>query len=218
MKKLKVFIDIDQVLCDFVSGWAKIARQIAIEVPEGFGRNYCANQPTYDIAASLGISRAEEQRVWDRLKAIPKFWLGLDSMPGALDLAADLRELCRHDNVFFITARIDTIGRDVYADTKQWLWNRFGLYSWSYQVLVAREKLRIIEDLGGDVMIDDNPAILEMAIRGMSRPIKIFAPNHAYCQGIYAGGIDGVDYSGLRGLLNYCRERRPDGGQPGGAE
>ena len=145
MTKLRVGIDVDGVLADFNTSYKKLIEKLTpLRLPDI--SDYYPNTWYYERAA--GISKDDENRVWDAIKSNHSFWHKLqpnletfDFLQGLDDLSAD---------IYFITSRV---GDSAKYQTEQWLrHNGFIAYP---TVLISKEKGLCCKSLKLTHYIDD---------------------------------------------------------------
>ena len=147
-QKLKIGIDADGVMCDFLARY----RQLAFDT---FGK------PTPDIGPSIdwdltnwGLTPAEDEAIWKRIKSTKNFWTTLGKMKGTENLA----DAALDYQVYVITSRVPTLGKTVEEQTCDWLLHNYEI---KYpQVIVsepAHRKGIIARGLELFAFIDDKP-------------------------------------------------------------
>ena len=136
------------------------------------------------------FTKEEWNEVWARVKATPFFWQGAGSLPGMEDLQNFLLQRSgeyagkvipsyslggrgTRDEIYFITARLATVGESPLVQSSNWLatygcWPRDG-YSTVIPVAEAKHKKQLFEGLGLKLMLDDYaPTVAELnEIEGM---------------------------------------------------
>jgi len=142
-------IDLDGVLGNFGARVIEVANSIW---PGKLSPDFVPDNWNY-----VGVLTDEEwDQIWARIKAIPHFWLDEQPMVGVEELRALLRPT---DEVFFITARMPTVGAPPLVQSAQWLqgqglWPREG-YSVVLPVLDAKHKKDLFQGLKLSFMLDD---------------------------------------------------------------
>lgn len=138
-------IDLDDVLADFMTAYTKLANEI-------HGRPSVDTQPVDWEWTNYGLTKDEQQVVWDRIAATPNFWASLAVEPGA---TWEMMERLKKHSLSFITARVQCNGDTVQHQSCQWLLNNFGLPF--PQVHVAYDKGALAAALKLDYFVDDRP-------------------------------------------------------------
>lgn len=145
MCKFNIGIDLDDVLADFMRAYTALAFEI-------FGRPALGTEPVDWEWTNYGLSKDEQQVVWDRIAETPNFWTTLSVEPGA---TWEMMERLKKHNNYFITARVQCNGDTIQHQSCQWLLNNFGL---SFpQVLVSYDKGPLAAALKLDYFVDDRP-------------------------------------------------------------
>lgn len=145
---MRVAIDIDGVLCDFISGFNQ--RIVEVTGENRFPLEHCLVDnyvPTcWDYAQkTLGYTNIQMDAVWRSIKSDPEFWVHLTTLPGLWQWDAD-----GHD-VYYIT---DRPGIHPKAQTEVWL---EGYDIPSPTVLVSAHKGTLCAALDIDCFLDDKP-------------------------------------------------------------
>lgn len=134
-------IDIDGVLADFVKGFSQLGEEFK-------GTKYEWNLNLSEWG--LGLTRAQEQKGWEKVAADPYFWTGLDVLnrfPQEL--------LSPTDVVYFITKRKETPGRNTAQEAAKWLLQEQDIMFPT--VLAIPNKGEVCRALKVDAFIDDKP-------------------------------------------------------------
>lgn len=174
---IRIGMDVDGVLADFNSAFtALIRQQTGIDIahgPEG--------PSSWHWPGEAGVTKAQENKLWETIKLSHTFWVSLKPLPGAYEVLRMLDALqgYYHAQTYFITARP---GDWAHEQTKRWL-RTWGMVD--PQVLIARkpeEKAKVAEGLGLDCVVDDR---LENANTYATRVPKanVFLIDRPYNQG-----------------------------------
>lgn len=148
MERLKVGVDVDEVVADFMSAFIEEA-QIVLH------RQLPRAAAMWDGQSQV-LSQAEIDKVWDHILATPDwFYLNLSSLPGVTKC---LPWLTRMNEVYFITARVQTAGLPVDVQTQMALSDMGVEFP---QVIVTKDKGLVAKALKLDVFIDDKVTNLE---------------------------------------------------------
>jgi len=144
---MRIGIDLDDVLADFISEFAEIAYDI-------YGRPQPETKPVDWEWSNFGLSKEEQGVVWDRIINTFNFWEKLMVEPGA-DRISMVRLLQDGHDLVFITARAKTSGYTVQEQSARWLNKNFGI---SYPtVIVDTNKGPLAAALKLDYFVDDRP-------------------------------------------------------------
>lgn len=142
---MKIIIDIDGVLADFITGFRTIADEMFSEKElEIFShtdmRSWCWNP---------GLDDYEISRVWDFIKASSEFWLKLSRLCSTTE-AAVLRTLCNVHDVYFVTNRK---GNRVKQQTEWWLKRNIGIDNPT--VIISKNKGEMAKAIRADYLVED---------------------------------------------------------------
>lgn len=153
MPRLKIGIDVDGVLADFVAG----ARHY---FKAKYGRpddSLIQNEWDFDC---LGMTKAEIDDLWDHIHNTPNWWTTLKTMDGAYSLGW----LCNNHTVYFITNRpTKTTGDSIEDQTKNWLMDSH--YIECPTVIVCKNKGALASALDLDFFLDDNvPNVTDVSL------------------------------------------------------
>jgi 5'(3')-deoxyribonucleotidase len=181
MGRIKVGVDIDGVLADFV-GKARQELQLLLK-----------GKPADDLVQtewgfdSIGITKEEEGKLWRFIDATPNWWLGLERRPDC----HYLRHLCDHARVIFITNRKDGTGLPIEDQSRKWLERHFHIPHPT--VLISDNKGPLADGLKLDWLIDDRPKNVE-EVAQFSPATKTFLLDATYNKKCHAvpriGSVD----------------------------
>lgn len=133
-----ILLDVDGVLCDFVSGYLTL-------VYEETGRQFEHHHVTqFDLKRALGLSDTESASVAQRVQQ-PGFCAGLAPLPGAVDGVRLLQEVA---DVYIVTSPWNSNPTWTH-EREKWLAAHFGIHH--SHVLHGSAKHLVV----GDVFIDD---------------------------------------------------------------
>jgi len=148
---MKIGFDVDGVLADFSSAYAK--RLIEVTgmnlLPEGDPNDYI--QTWYWPTDQFTYSKPQDKETWKSITSDDKFWLNLNPYPDAKDVVSKLADLWDEGHeIYFITNRP---GIKTKLQTEQWLINLgTGILP---TVIVSEEKGLNARALKLDFYIDD---------------------------------------------------------------
>lgn len=108
------------------------------------------------------FTKEEWVQVWSVIKATPHFWLNIKPTRGAVDLHNGMQY---DDNIYFITARAQTLGESPLVQSSLWLreqglWSRNG-HSTIIPVGDSKNKKLVFQGLGLKYMLDDYAPTVE---------------------------------------------------------
>lgn len=139
-------IDLDDVLADFMG-------QFVIMANRKYGFPEVGALPVDWEWSNLGMSREQQDALWEDVKATWSFWTTLDVEPG-VDFPL-LQQLENKHSVFYPTARIEVAGKTVAQQSAWWLNNRLGVRFPT--VIASYEKGPLAAALKYDFFLDDRP-------------------------------------------------------------
>lgn len=144
---MKIAIDVDGVLADFVTPFAALLEAQT-------GKIIPLPPTTWDFHYAAGITKAESRRAWEHITST-SFFFGLEEEPFAAETLHLLDNLNENGHqVYFITTRP---GSQAKLWTEEWL-NSRGVFVPT--VLIAKDepaKGLLAKGLALDVFIDDKP-------------------------------------------------------------
>ena len=143
-RRLKIGVDIDGVLVDFVSAFLKEAQQV-------LGREITGKHVTWEFEDSLDITKEEVKKVWKKIQATNNWFL---LYPHPLpNISRALTSLVLEHEVYFITSRATTAGYTPQEQSQIYLQ---GLGVDFPTVIANVDKGELAAALKLDVFIDDN--------------------------------------------------------------
>lgn len=141
-----VAIDLDDVLCDFITEFTKIANK-------RFGTPEIGTQPVDWDWSNFGLTKNQQEEVWQEIRAVKNFWMTLGVEPGAdWELLQELEKTCI---VYYPTARVNTVGHHAGHQSAAWLAQRFGIVCPT--VIAGYNKGPLAAALNYDYFLDDRP-------------------------------------------------------------
>jgi uncharacterized HAD superfamily protein len=167
LDRIKVGIDIDDVLCDFSGPFLDLARDMFGRPPKG------AVAKDWDYSGD-GLSAEELAKVWAKVESIPNYYTTLPKVEPA-EFLLDFFD--PKFIVYFVTARRPkTEGDPIEMQTAQWLFEHYSCFFPT--VIVNKDKAAIVEALGIEYFIDDKPQnLLNIWER---TGIKCYLMNHSH--------------------------------------
>jgi 5' nucleotidase, deoxy (Pyrimidine), cytosolic type C protein (NT5C) len=154
----KVGIDVDGVLANFGAAFVDISNKI---YPGRVERGWVPRDWGFDGK----FTPAEIDKIWERIRATPNFWLSLSAYPD--NIGALARWLAGHKNqdVYFVTSRADTAGMSVANQTELWIRScgisKFDNYLGVMVVPNSEEKATLYQAAGIEWSIDDKPETVQ---------------------------------------------------------
>jgi hypothetical protein len=159
---MKIGIDIDGVLANFGEAVITAANSLW---PGKLPLDFVPDNWDYEGQ----LTKEEWKEVWVKIKTTEKFWMMLRPTDGAYELRTGLDD----EEVYFITARAQTVGASPLVQSSRWLkqqrlWPRYG-YSTILTVSDSKYKKLLVQGLGLKYMLDDYaPTVKELnEIEGM---------------------------------------------------
>jgi len=143
---MRIGIDIDDVLSDFISEYIRIANGM-YGVPE-------LNAEPIDWEwSNFPLTKEQHTKIWDKIKNTRNFWLNLKRAKGVT--SQNLRTMAKHHDLLFITARVPSKGYSVQQQSAAWLSLELGL---KYPTVIEEaSKGPLAAALHLDYFIDDRP-------------------------------------------------------------
>lgn len=209
---MRIGIDIDGVLADFVTGFNALAKkEYNVDLPNP--------APEWDWAKAGGLTSAQRNRLWELIKSTP-FFGTLPPKAGAPDALDRLNDLAGngHD-VYFITTRPGVTAK---------MWSELWLTGHGCNIptvlLAVNEegKGSIAKGLGLDVFVDDKPennlAVINATGRtspipggGLKTNIRVYLVQDLYNEWAWTQPFNyGTPVSSLNAVLDieFPREER----------
>jgi 5'(3')-deoxyribonucleotidase len=146
MSRFVIGIDLDDCLADFISAFTKMANA-------KYGTPAVGTQPVDWAWSNFGLSREQQDSLWADIKQVKRFWVNLELEPGFSPSL--LREMDEAHEVYFPTARVDTVGRNARKQSSEWVYNWTGIRYPA--VIAAYEKGPMATALKYDFFLDDRP-------------------------------------------------------------
>lgn len=144
--RLRIGIDLDDVAVDFMTEFTRICNEM-------FGKPEIGARAADWEWSNFGLTQEQIGLAWEKIKQTYDFWTDL---PVEVQLDREkLAELDRNHDLFFITARVQTLGPSVQWQACWWLQNKIGIYFPT--VLVSSDKGPLAAALKLDFFIDDRP-------------------------------------------------------------
>lgn len=155
----KIGVDCDGVLANFVKAFIEEANRIwPGKVPKTY------EHKTWDFPTEI-LNKAEANRVWDKIKATPDWWLTVDAFTENVGALAVFFWTQKNHDIYIVTSRTETAGHSVAWQTNKWL-EACGIAPVANYlgVIVAPnsdDKAAIYEKLGIEFSIDDKAETVE---------------------------------------------------------
>ena len=143
----RIGIDLDDVLCDFISEFTEIGHQL-YEIDRNL-------RPVDWEWSNYHLTKEQNDGIWKKIISTPNFWESLYLAEGAS--YNDMQKLASIPSIdlVFITARAATLGDSVQLQSAVWLHHNLGL---AYPtVIVDNNKGPIAAALKLGYFIDDRP-------------------------------------------------------------
>jgi len=141
-RRLRIGVDVDGVLADFVSAFHDEAEVV-------LQRLLPQTTDSWDFS-NWDLKKGDEARIWNHVKATDDwFYLHLNALPGVVK---NLPWLTEEHDVFFITTRIQTAGLSIKRQTELFLSDLGVTFP---TVIVTKDKGPIASALQLNVFIDD---------------------------------------------------------------
>lgn len=143
-ERLKIGLDLDGVLAAFSPKFVEMANEM-------FGYSLKAENQTEWDHTCLGLSKKEEDAVWEVINTTPNWWY--HELP-ALPETNLITEVARRHTVYFITNRNQTkVGMSIEEQSAHWVRRNFWIPNPT--VIVTKQKGKVADALLLDYFIDD---------------------------------------------------------------
>lgn len=142
VKQIRVGLDVDDVLADFIGRHAAICRMLFDKPAKG-------ELPTDWVFSNYGLSKDQLETVWRYIRHQRNFWLSLYPR----DFYTEIPQWVQP---FFITSRLQTAGDSVEVQTAQWISETFHV-PWPCVIVTHTRKGAIVAALELDTFVDDKP-------------------------------------------------------------
>ena len=156
-RKLRIGFDLDGILTSFYLGVRSLIMDMyGITMPKEHTSNwnFCKQY----------ITKKQEDLIWKEIHKSKIFWRGLPVCPKLTpEDIVRIKELCKTDDVFFITTTVSNDFDDAYEQRRDWLLQHCGLDRDSYALILADNKVEYINLLGLNMFIDDKPSFLKQS-------------------------------------------------------
>lgn len=151
---MRLGVDIDGVLADFVAGYQPLFVKITGE--DKFLPGDIEDPPSWNWPSDRGYTKEQTSQVWERIKGDETFWLNLKGhKPNLAALRTYLWEFGEDHDLYFITSRL---GVGVKVQTQEWLRRNVGVSHYGHTTIIVGHRVKglIAKALQLDAYIDDN--------------------------------------------------------------
>ncbi len=144
---MRIGVDIDGVCADFIQAYTKIGKHIGV---------FDTAFPTAEQITWKFKDKEAADATWKALKAVPNWWMTLSCLLFPEEIERLNRTIRKHD-VYFITARIRTVGFSAEKQSELWL-QSMGINSHHASVIATQAKTKGLLCNALDIthMIEDN--------------------------------------------------------------
>ena len=163
--QLKIGIDVDGVLYDFVSAFRRLAQQT-------FGKDFPTFSSDWDFS-NWGLTSDEYKSLWTRVRGSVDWFLDNEK---PYSFAVESLTLLKNHELYFITTRCPTQGETVLRQTQRQL-NMLGVEFPT--VVVTNDKGAVVQGLSLNFYIDDYVENLKR-VQECSPSTKLFLVNQTY--------------------------------------
>ena len=164
-EKPVVVLDCDGVLANWAGAFCNLAA------------DYCAAAPPrklhtefYDSYSEISHYQSADWPGWDKkliddtwrhIWATPNWFMSLDPIDANRANTWAFSRLADQTKLYVVTARPDCAGDPMNELTQHWIENHFGVHTSVIACGSVKEKIRVIEALRPNFLIDDAPHVLE---------------------------------------------------------
>lgn len=164
---MRIGIDLDDVLVDFISEYTRLAHDM-FDVPLG-------TLPADWDWSNYGLNQEQHSAIWGKIKNTRNFWLNLKRAKGVA--SQNLRSLAKLHDLVFITARMPTKGFSVQQQAAAWLSLELGL---KYPTVIEEiNKGPLASALHLGYFVDDRPKNC-LEIQDAVPTCKVFLKNSSH--------------------------------------
>ena len=143
---MRIGIDLDDVLVDFISEYVKISNSL-------WGVPTLNTEPIDWEWSNFNMTKEQHSAIWQKIRDTRNFWMNLGRAKGVS--SHNVRALAKIHDLVFITARIPTKGYSVQQQAATWLSLELGL---KYPTVIEEsEKGPLAAALHLGYFIDDRP-------------------------------------------------------------
>lgn len=161
MKRLRIGIDLDGVVCAFTTAACNFFN-------EKYGLNVKPTAQTSWDFSSLGVTEAQDDALWAHIHSTPNWWLTLPRETGTYRL----KEVTNNHEVFFITNRKEeSVGMSIREQSAFWLFREHGIVFPT--VIITKHKGPVAKALDLDYFIDDKDSNLDSILEHSTAAIHI---------------------------------------------
>jgi 5'(3')-deoxyribonucleotidase len=168
---MKIGIDVDDVLADFIPAFRIRARELT-------GKPNSEIEPCDWAWSNFGLTKDEMASVWSSLHNEHEFHLKLNPLPHT----DSLTRLYAEHELYFITARFQCLGRPAHIQTAEWIRKHYGI---EYPVvIVSNNKAAVASAIGLDYFIDDRAETCEAVAEAVENCTVVIKDreHNRYCQ------------------------------------
>ena len=159
----KIAIDCDGVLANFTKAYGETANRLFGDARYKLGWE----PPDWNFGGLYAPE--EDEKIWERIKATPNFWLTLDGYSHNVGALMSFFVKHNHHEVYIMSSRAETVGMTNTEQTHLWL-RACGvreMHNYLGVIIVpdSNKKAAIYRDGGFDYSIDDKKETVEQCDR-----------------------------------------------------
>lgn len=151
---MKILCDVDGVLADFNSGFARLLKRINPGVI--LDTTVSTFPDCWEWPQRYGYSKEDESRAWAEVKHSGVFWKLLFPFPNGYADVEHLNILQKTHDIYFVTSRP---GPTAKRETEEWLQGR-GFNNPTVIICDSHSKADFVQAVGVDIVVEDRPETL----------------------------------------------------------